>query len=285
MTNKKGNQKTLTLNLSNMKKVKLLTALFSAFAVLVIGCDNNDDDDYTPPPPPPVQSTVVSAVGDSATVLVELNKFRIILGDPVNNTPNQTVGRREVNWDGVPAQFSNNNPFPLDFFNSTDPAVTNGRKRGLQYLDNGTQFRVDSTDFKEIDASYEAQFQPFTGRRQIVATGTNISDVVFKIPGTATDASVKGFGVMFIDVDNANSTFIEFFNGAKSLGVFKAPAAAGSAKYSFLGVHFPTEKITRLKITCGNAALAAGVKDITTDANGKDLVTMDDFFYSEPVTQ
>lgn len=268
-----------------MKKVKLLTAFFSALTVLVIGCDNNDDDDYTPPPPPPVQSTVVSIAGDSVTVAAQLATFRTILGDPLNQTPNQTAGRREVNWDGVPAQFGHINPFPLDFFNSTDPAVGNGRKRGLQYVDNGTQFRVDSTDFKEIDASYEAQFEPFTRKRQIIAVGTNVSEVSFKVAGTATDASVKGFGVIFSDVDNANSTFIEFFNGAKSLGVFKAPAAAGAGKFSFLGVHFPTEKITRLKITCGNAALAAGVKDVTTDPNGKDLVTMDDFFYSEPVTQ
>jgi hypothetical protein len=268
-----------------MKKVKLLTAFFSALAVLVIGCDNNDDDDYTPPPPPPVQSTVISAAGDSATVLVQLNNFRTLIGDPVNNAPGQTVGRREVNWDGVPAQFNHINPFPLDFFNSTDPAVGNGRKRGLQYVDNGTQFRVDSTDFKEIDASYEAQFEPFSRKRLIVAVNTNISEVSFRLAGTTTEASVKGFGVMFSDVDNANSTFIEFFNGAKSLGVFKAPAAAGAGKYSFLGVQFPTEKITRLKITCGNAALAAGVKDLTTDPNGKDLVAMDDFFYSEPVNQ
>lgn len=267
-----------------MKKVKSFSILFAALSVLVISCDNNDDDDYTPPPPPPVQSTVVSVAGDSATVAAQLTNFRTIIGDPLNTTPGQTAGRREVNWDGVPPQFNHINPFPLDFFNSTDPAVGNGRKRGLQYLNNGTVFRVDSTDFKEIDASYEAQFEPFTRKRLIIASGTNISEVVFKVPGTATDASVKGFGVVFSDVDDANSTFIEFFNGTKSLGVFKAPASAGSGKYSFLGVHFPAEKITRLKITCGNAALAPGVQDITTAANGKDLVAMDDFFYSEPIT-
>lgn len=264
-----------------MKSVKLFATILVAFSIVIVSCDKNDDP-YVQPQPPVIQSTVVKVSGDSATILTKLDEFRALLGGPVNGTPNQTAGRREVNWDGVPVANTNNNTFPLDFFNNTDAAGPNGRKRGLQYVNNGTLIRLDSSDFSEIDASYANQFEPFSKKKMIVAVGTNVSEITFKVAGTTTDASVKGFGVIFSDVDDANSTSVEFFNGTKSLGVFKAPAAAGSAKYSFLGVQFPVEKITRLKITAGNAALAAGVKDVT-DGGTKDLVAIDDVQYSEPL--
>lgn len=265
-----------------MKNVKQFATVLTLASMLIFSC-SKDDNNYDDPQQPGIASVVVSGSGDSATVAGKLTEFRIILGDPLNSTPNQTGGRREVNWDGVPASFTNNNTFPVDFFNNTDVAGPNGRKRGLQYS-NTTLLRIDSSDFSELDASYANQFEFFSRKKLLTAVGTNIIDVFFKVPGTVTDASVKGFGVVFSDVDNANSTFVEFFNGTKSLGVFKAPAAAGSAKFSFLGVSFPGERITRLKITAGNAALANGVKDIT-DGGSKDLVAVDDFLYSEPIAQ
>jgi hypothetical protein len=263
-----------------MKKIKQVAAMLALSSVIIVSCDKDEDDDYNNQPA--VQSTIVAGAGDSTAVAGKMAEFRLIIGDPLNTTPNQAAGRREVNWDGVPAGFTNNTGFPLDFFGKSEAAEPNGRKRGLIYANNGTLIRVDSTDFSEIDPSYAGQFEPFSRKRLVIAAGTIVSEILFKVPGTTTDASVKGFGIVFVDVDDANSTFIEFFNGTKSLGKFKAPAAAGSGKFSFLGVHFPAEKITRLKITSGNAALAAGVKDIT-DGGTKDLVVYDDFLYSEPV--
>jgi hypothetical protein len=262
-----------------MKKLKQFTTIL-AIALFVIACDKDDYDDDDNPV---VASTVLKVAGDSVTVAAKLDEFRIVLGNPLNVAPNQVGGRREVNWDGVPAANSNNNNFPVDFFNNIDPAAANGRKRGLLYAQlNGTFLRVDSTDFSEIDASYAGQFESFSRKRLISSLGTNITEFGFKIPGTNTDATVKGFGVIFSDVDDANSTYVEFFNDNKSLGVFKAPAAAGSAKFSFLGVSFQTEKITRVRITVGNGLLVPGNKDVT-NGGGQDLVVMDDFLYNEPV--
>lgn len=254
-------------------------AVVSLMSVTVISCDKDDDyyDGKNPPQPAP-KSTVVKGSGDISGKLTE---FRALLGEPLNTTPNQVAGRREVNWDGVPANLTNNNNFPFDFFGATDPAIANGRKRGL-VMNNSTSFRVDTTGFSEVDASYATQFKAFSPKRAFVDMSNNVSTAFFKVPGTNTDAFIRGFGVIFSDVDNANSTTLEFFSGTKSLGVFKAPVRSDENGFSFLGVHFPEEKVTHVRITSGNAVLSAGVKDVTS-GGVKDLVVMDDFFYNEPI--
>ncbi|MGZ8509704.1 MAG: hypothetical protein ACXWWA_04980, partial [Chitinophagaceae bacterium] len=258
--------------------IQFLSAIL--VTIFFVSCDKDDDDNNTPQPPA-IKATVIKAAGDSAGIVAKLNEFRVLAGDPLNNAPGATNGRREVNWDGVPANFTNSNNFPFDFFGSADPASGNGRKRGLIMTNTGTSFRVDSTDFSEIDASYAAQFEAFSRKRLFTYMGNVVTEVTFKIPGTNTDASVKSFAVIFSDVDIANVSTVEYFNGTKSLGVFAAtPAAQG---FSLLGVGFHEEKITRVKITSGNGLLGAGVKDIS-DGGTKDLVVMDDFLYDEPKT-
>ena len=257
----------------DFQRFAVIAALVTAFA----SC-SKDNDFNGGIPEPTINKVVFSAAGDSAAIVAKLNEFRVFAGDPLNTAPGTTTGRREVNWDGVPANFTNNNNFPLDFFGSSDPNLGNGRKRGLIINGNNT-FRVDSTDFSEIDASYAAQFEAFSRKKLFTYMGNNVTQVTFKVPGAQTDAFVKGFGVIFSDVDAANLTTIEYYNGNKSLGVFKAtPAPQG---FSFVGVGFPDEKVTRVKITSGNGLLAAGVKDIS-DGGTKDLVVMDDFLYGEP---
>jgi hypothetical protein len=265
-------------------KIKTGVIALAVLTTVFTSCKKTYSDDYQQPDVPPVASAVFSAAGDSASLVTKLNDYRNLIGATLNVAPGATGGRREVNWDAVPASFTNSNNFPFDFFGSADPALANGRKRGLIMTNTGTSFRVDSTDYADIDPSYAAQFEVFSKKRLFVYLGNTVTDITFKVPGSLTDASVKGFGVIFSDVDDANSTSMEFFDGSKSLGVFKAPAAAGSGKFSFLGVQFPNDKVTRVKIICGNGLLATGVKDLT-DGGTKDLVVMDDFLYSEPISQ
>ncbi len=251
--------------------------MLALIAGTITSCDKDDNDNY--PQPGQDEATVLSASGDSASIIGTINQFRSLLGDSLNTTPGKTTGRREINWDAVPATFTNQNNFPVDFFNSTNPADPAGRKRGLVYVNKGTGFRVDSTSFAEIDASYANQFAVFSKKRMISSIGSNVFEAIFKVPGENTDAFVHGFGAVFSDVDDAYSTTLELFNGNKSLGIFKAKNAGGS--FSFLGVYFKDEKVTRVKLTAGNGELAAGVKDIS-DGGAADLVVLDDFFYSEP---
>lgn len=253
---------------------KTLSIIAAMTALVFASCKKEDT-----PTQPVVNATVITGNGDISSKLAD---YRNLLGATLNTAPGAVGGRREINWDAVPASFTNTGNFPLDFFGSFDPALANGRKRGFVLL-GGTNFRVDSTDFADLDATYAGQFDAFSPKRLFAYTTNVVTQAVFKIPGTNTDAFVNGFGVIFSDVDNDKSTYIEYFNGEKSLGIYYAPVRAAGSGFSLLGVFFPDEKITKVKITVGNATLASGAKDVS-DGGTADLVVMDDFLYDEPST-
>ena len=218
----------------------------------------------------------------AADILLARDQFRADLGGGIVAGANGSFGgvRREINWDGVPDGFSAPNGLPANFFNVNSP-------RGVVFSTPGTGFQVSANagvapiEFDNIDPSYSATFGVFSPQKLFTATGSNVVDVSFLVPGTATAAATRGFGAVFTDVDLANTTSIQFFDvGGLSLGTFFAPALVGSQTFSFLGVSFAAAIVGRVRIISGNAALGAGV----IDQNGAptDLVVMDDFIYGEP---
>lgn len=61
-------------------------------------------------------------------------------------------------------------------------------------------------------------------------------------------ARTKGVGAVFTNVDSSNATALELFNGAISLGQYIVPNSSGPNKLSFIGVYFPDEMITHIRI-------------------------------------
>jgi hypothetical protein len=248
---------------------------FAAIACIALlsACDWKEKE-----PSPSVQFIEIQGSGEIAS---KIDAFRVLIGNQLNTTPNQTSGRREINWDGVPDNLTNTEAFPGDFFNSTDGAVAAGRKRGAVFSTPGKGLRVSDKSFADVVAGYGEEFKAFSPARTFAAVGSNKMDVTFKVPGTATAAFVKGFGAIFSDVDKANSTTLEFFEGDKSLGTFKAPVRTDANGFSFLGVVFQDNKVTKVTITTGEGALTGQY----SEGSKQDLVIMDDFFYSEPLSQ
>ena len=216
-----------------------------------------------------------SSGSNAASIQGSVDGFRADLG--TNNLANApaTGGRREINWDGVPAGFSDPNHLPGNFFNSNSP-------RGAVFETPGSGFKVSANTgvgtperFGSINPSFPSSFSVFSSQKLFTAIDSNIVDVKFFVPGTNQAANVRGFGSVFTDVDLLGPTTVEFFDMNNNLlskqTVLNTP---GATSLSFLGVSLEQVIINRVRITAGNAALS--------NLDGFDFVAMDDFIYGEP---
>ena len=251
-----------------------LSILLAAGTLSLVACGDDYGDAIAPVPSAP-SPTVLVASGDLTARVAE---FRTLLGEPSNGATagQQATGRREVSWDGAGARpFNNRNDFPADFFNTT-------ARNGVVFNTPGTGFRNDSTLFVELDASNATEFRTFSPTQLFAPVGSPVMDVQFRVAGAPTPASVTGFGVVFSDVDRAGSARVEAFDATgRSLGRFDAPVRSDSTGLSFVGFRFTQAIVARVRITSGTAAIAAGMRDVTSGGTA-DLVTMDNFIFGEP---
>lgn len=201
-----------------------------------------------------------------------VDAFRTALGINNGNAVGaQGGGRREINWDGggggAPATtFAN----PMETF----------AFRGNVFTTPGAGFEISgqpTPEFGDLNPTYPDIFQPFSAPRIFAPLGGNITDVRINVPGNADgEAVTNAFGVVFLDVDFADTTSIEFFDrSGATLGLFNAQVADNGL--SFLGVVFDDAVVAAARIVTGNAALGPN------DGAGVDVVAMDDFIFGEPV--
>jgi hypothetical protein len=213
---------------------------------------------------------------DAASIQATVDAFRADLGTlNLNVAGSFGTGRREINWDGVPANFSAPNLLPNDFFNVNSP-------RGTVYSTPGTGVAVSATAtngterFGNIDPIYPSLFGVFSSPKLFTAINSNIVDVNFFVPGTTVPALTRGFGSVFTHVALSDTTSLTFFGlNNEFLGTFFVPSAVGNQTFSFLGVDFGSLEVGRVRITSGNVALAPGQL-------GPGVTVMDDFIYGEP---
>jgi len=241
-----------------------------AALVLMTACY---EDPATAPNPGPVPTIFVA----SGNITDVVNEFRNALGPPNGGTAGeQPTGRREISWDGAVADpFNDRNDFPADFFNTTVTV-------GAIYTTAGTGLRNDSALFSAINPTYANEFNFFSPTKTFAPIGSNLLDQLFQVAGQPTPAVVRGFGIVFSDVDLADRTSIQLFaRDGSSLGTYTAPVRSDDAGLSFVGVTFADAIIARVRITLGTGALGATVNDVTS-AGTIDVVVFDNVIYGEP---
>jgi len=225
-------------------------------------------------PPALLDGTVIQSSG---AIEADLEAFRALLGNPINGTApgQQLTGHREINWDAVPAAVTNVTNFPPAFFNTNST-------RGLVYTPASHDLEVSDRRFTDINPTYEAEFNPFSGQKLFSPIGHTKADVHFFVAGSDTEAAVKGFGAVFMDVDQEGSSgLVVFGEDGRPLAKLLAPVRSDARGASFVGVVFPEPVIGRVRIVSGNGRLAPG-KDDVSQGGERDLVVLDDFLYGEP---
>ena len=226
------------------------------------------------------EPVVFEASGASpADLQSSVDDFRFFLGplnpNVANSFPN---GRREINWDAVPDAFASPHPMPANFFNANSP-------RGAVFFTPGTGFEISADSdnptntpvrFGNLNPVFPQIFSTFSPQRLFTALGSNITEMLFFVPGSPTGATVEGFGSVFTDVSRADSTKIEYFDvhGALLFSRNVLPGTTNRGSLSFLGVGFDAgERVYMVRITSGNRVAKTPARDV---------VVMDDFIYGEP---
>ena len=183
--------------------------------------------------------------------------------------------RREINWDGVPDAQADPNLLPGNFFNVNSP-------RGVTLSTPGTGFLVSANagGATPVLFGFPNDLQAFSAQRLFTAVNSNITDVWFFEPGTINPATTSAFGLIFVDVEVASSTQLQFFDATDTLIYSRYALAGGNQGLSFLGAAANAgEAISRVRITAGaNTIVSNGVLGNPND----DMVVMDDFIYAEP---
>ena len=221
-------------------------------------------------------ATVFQAAGPSvASIQSMVEAFRAALGNPnLSAIGPLGSGRREINWDGGSTTNVTTSPAPTPF----DGFLVT---RGARFTTTGTGFVQAppsglATTFS--NPTYATIFQPFSASRLFSAVGSRVTTSLFFIPGGGEiPATTNGFGAVFSDVDENDSTLIQFFakNGTLLLSR-SVPASPGNASQSFLGILLNSPLIASVRITSGHAAPGPN------DTQDRDIVMMDDFIFGEP---
>ena len=218
------------------------------------------------------------AGGSLADIIATRDAFRTAVGGGTVGGANGSFGgvRREINWDGVPTGFADPNVLPANFFNVNSP-------RGVVFNTPGTGFMVSANGTGSTPAlfGFSGDFQVFSAPRLFTAIGSSITDINFFVPGTSSAATTSAFGLIFVDVDVADLTKLEFFDQSNALIFSRNAFVSGTAGLTFLGgVANAGEQISRVRITSGQNTLSSNgaLGNLTGD-----MVVMDDFLYAEPI--
>jgi len=227
----------------------------------------------------PIFVTFEASGADPGAITATRDSFRSAIGGGSIAGANGSFGgvRREINWDGVPAAQSDPNPLAANFFNVNSP-------RGVVLSTPGTGFLVSANAGGATPTlfGFANDFQTFSAQKLFTAVNSNITDLLFFVPGTTIAATTTAFGLIFVDVEVAGATRMEFFDDSNTLIYSHDVLVAGNQGLSFLGATVSGGSISRVRITSGsNTLVSNGVLGNPND----DIVVMDDFLFAEPRAQ
>ncbi|BAB76912.1 PEP-CTERM sorting domain-containing protein [Anabaena sp. FACHB-709] len=233
------------------------------------------------------QASTLVFSGSGATTTTAFTDFQTAIG-----------GGSRIGWDGVRLDGTDANPETQVIDPGKTVVIPVNRFLGAGALFSDP-YAVSGDGFASVNPGTAGEFPAFSPQNTFVMFDFNngqfedrFIEQSFVLPGTTTAAGTRGFGAIFLDVEDAASSSIEYFGtttkGDKvSLGKYFVPVGA-SGEAQFLGVLFDQPIVTEVQLTVGTNALFSfdgttiqsfGGEDL---ANGVDLVNTDDFLFATP---
>ena len=148
-----------------------------------------------------------------------------------------------------------------------------------------------------VGAPNPTLFQAFSSPNTFAMFNDNGIDFKFVAPSPANtglvSAASSGFGAIFLNVEQANTTTITYFHGNTVLDTLNVPVG-GQGVAVFAGELFNSPIVTNVLLTLGNGVIfkfdgtnvTSGAVDgvgIGTNGQPTNLVTVDDWAFAEPV--
>ena len=250
--------------------------------------------DMFPGNPIPIAAPQSFSASSKANVPAAISNFQSAIGgvDNGNVAAPQATGSRDINWDAVKLDGTDfgggANTTVISPGNTVGIPKNRFQTRGVVF---DTVYAVSGDGFASVNPAATGLFPAFSPKNTFAMFNDNTIDFTFAAPsatGSApAPAASRGFGAVFLNVEEAGTTSIEYFAGARSLGKFFVPAG-GRGDTEFLGELFQSPIVTKVTIILGTDTLfnfdgttfqAVGTDDTDADHN---LAVTDDFFYGEP---
>ncbi len=195
------------------------------------------------------------------------------------------TGRREIDWDDLPATLATPNLLSGTHYNAVSP-------RGVVLSTPGTGLLVSAAigdgtgvavNFGDVNPAYLTGLMPYSGERMMAAQGSVRTTIDFVIPGTTLPALSRGFGAVFADVDEFGPTRVQYFDASGFMLLdLPVPATRGEATYSFVGASFASPVVASVRILAGTVPLNATSSSVF-GLPTVDVVAIDDLIFGEPV--
>jgi hypothetical protein len=227
-------------------------------------------------------------------------QFEAAIGGVKNTAPApQNGGFRVINWDavktdGTDAVAGPNSTVPIPAGSTHTVGIPLDRFQG-QGVFFGAMYAVSNDGFVDLNPSVGAPnpvlFPAFTAPSTFAMFNDNGIDFKFVAPSATNtglvSAASRGFGAIFLNVQHAGSTTIQYFHGAQLLDTLTVPTNATPGAAVFAGELFNEPIVTNVLLTLGDGVIfkfdgttvTAGAPNSATN----NLVAVDDWVFPEPV--
>jgi hypothetical protein len=228
----------------------------------------------------PTGGPPTTLTGAGASTAGAMASFEAAAGGIDNGTAagEQGSGYRHATWDQIALDGTDPSSTTIESGRVIAPARSRLQPWGLEL---GPDIAVSNDGFQSVSST---QFTPFSAPNIWGPFNSDTAEFDVVAPAaqgtTPEPAQTRGLGVVFLNVETAGTTTIQYYNG--SIPLLTQPLAVPTGTTSFAGLLFPDAVVTRVVVTLGTAAIFAWNGTTSPTPGGSTSVAGDDIVLAEP---